>query len=243
MAAFSKTIALALLVLLRPCVAACADGDAICANEELDDSALLSHRSVQLAVGNATMKTQKCGLIYCAEDAVCCKDSMGNGICGSPGSVCCPSSLTGGTTICAPGNQCNKLSGLCDASGGEICGTIFCGKGSVCCDDNPSAPLCGAPGSECCVREGTTLTNLCAAGTKCNKPTGTCYVPIPGAQECISKTSGILIQCAGDSVCCDEGSAPMCGGKDGTCCYGGVNGSATIICDAGMKCSGGICVA
>merc|ERR1719359_526372 len=113
-------------------------------------------------------------------------DDHGNGICGTKTSVCCKASSTGGTTICAPGNTCNPLSGLCAAPGaGEICGSIFCGKGSVCCDANPMAPLCAAAGSECCVREGTTLTNLCAVGTKCHTPTGTCYIPMPNTQLCV----------------------------------------------------------
>lgn len=231
MPAFSKTIALLLVSQARLAVGA---ENASCDNQDSEEVALLSRKTQVTAHSISRNSTDtKCGGIWCDADSICCTDSVGNGICGAKGSSCCESSLYGTVTICAPGLECNTKSALCGV--GDQCGTIFCAEGSTCCDKNPQAPLCGAPDSICCEGDNGQV-NICAAGTKCWKPTGTCYVDLPDATPCTGKSNTTMIQCANDSVCCDQGVAPICAGKGGGCCY---LGGAANPCAPGYKCSQG----
>jgi hypothetical protein len=227
MALFSKTI---VLLLVGMAVAE----DPSCDSQDGEEVALLSRktqvRTHSIREGNGT----QCGVIWCDENSICCTDAMGNGICGAEGSTCCEGSLYKTVTVCAPGLTCNTKSAICGV--GEQCGTIFCGEGSTCCDANPERPLCAAPDSECCVGDNGQV-NICAAGTACWKPTGTCYVAEAGV-PCTGKSNTTMIQCAGSSVCCDQGLAPICAGAGGGCCYLGKDQLANP-CAPGYTCSEG----
>jgi len=157
----------------------------------------------------------KCGKAsWCTPGSICCEETSG-GLCGSPGSVCC------GTSICSPGSIC--------------CGKGLCASpGSTCCED---FGIC-APGSTCCPSGLKGRNMCCSAGFRCCPPESGIKGCCPLPKENASFKCG-AIQCVAGSVCCGD---KICGSPGSICCGKSLCAPGNTCCGGGICASpGGFC--
>ncbi|CAK0826745.1 unnamed protein product [Prorocentrum cordatum] len=131
-------------------------------------------------VGTDDQPDSKCGNSVCYRGATCCPNTSG-GLCGSPGSVCC------GSSICSPGSTCCGKN-VCAAPGSTCCGdTGVCSPGSTCCPSGINgSSMCCSDGFQCCPPE-SGLSGCCPIAASLN-----------------NVTSCGAMKCAGGSICCKD---------------------------------------
>ncbi|CAK0807172.1 unnamed protein product [Prorocentrum cordatum] len=217
---------------LGPLKAVGADARAV-ALQELDvaeEEANTSGDGTGGMVGTEGQPDSRCGHSVCYTGATCCPNTSG-GLCGSPGSICC------GSSICAPGSTCCGKH-VCAAPGSTCCGDSgVCSPGSTCCPSGLNgSSMCCSDGFQCCP-PGSGLSGCCPIAASLNNVTSCGAMKCAGGSICCkdrlcgtpqSVCCGNIV-CAPGATCCGTG---ICASPKSTCCGNNICGPMSSCCDS-----------